>query len=97
MFSVKFGITLPIAVVAFTVGAFAPYFYLKGKIEDINSKVDSFIEYVKSNNQRNEGYQPVTSDKIKTNILSEKASEVDVMNQKYNNSVAVQINDSTNL
>lgn len=93
----KFGITLSITVVAFAIGAFAPYFYLKGKIDDANLKVDNFIEYVKSNDKRNEDYQPVTSDKIKTNTLSEKASEVDVMNQKYNDSVAVQINDSTNL
>ena len=44
--------TFSIAVIAFAIGAFLPYFYLNGKIEEVNSKMGDMMEYVNYINGR---------------------------------------------
>ena len=95
MLTMKNGITFPIAVVAFVVGAFTPYFYLNNKIDETNSKVDTFIESVKVNSQKTEDYQPVVDNEIESNTPSDRVN--DVSGQDYNESASVHVSDTTNL
>lgn len=91
----KNGNTLLIATVTFAMGAFTPYFYLKGKIDDTNIKVDSFIESVKTSSGKTEEYQPIANHGVELTPASENVN--DVSDQDYNESVSVQITDTTNL
>ena len=91
----KNGNTLLIAVVAFAMGAFTPYFYLKGKIDKTNIKIDSFIESVKTSNEKTEEYQPIADNEVESTSTSENIN--DVSDQDYDEGVSLQITDTTNL
>ena len=91
----KSGDTLLIAAVAFAVGAFTPYFYLKGKIDETNIKVDSFIESVNTSSEKTEDYQPIADHEVESTSPSENVN--DVSDQNYDESASVKITDMTNL
>lgn len=86
--SIKNGNAFPIAIIAFALGAFTPYFYLKEKIENTNSKVDSFIQHANTNEKKKEDFQQIVNDKFEPNKLSKNSSNKDL---------TIKVSDSTNL
>ncbi len=91
----KNGAALSIIVIAFVAGSFLPYFYLNGRIEETNSKIDSLMEYVKTNTEKTVNFDSVASHEKDLSPVQENVN--DISDQKVNEKAIVHIENATEL
>ena len=93
--NMKNGAAVSIIVIAFVAGAFLPYFYLNGRIEETHSKLDQLIEYVKTNREKIDDVHSIVGLEKEANSLQEQVR--DSSDQKVNEKAIVQHEDATEL
>ena len=91
----KNGAAVSIIVIAFVAGAFLPYFYLNGRIEETHSKIDQLMENVKTNREKIDGFHAIAGLEKEADHLQEQVG--DNSDQKVNEKAIVQHEDATEL